>query len=97
MKRLSIITSYEGHMNRTLSHRAVSRIAGFLLAFAIAGLSGCIEEEDGTCRYRTNREFLGGAISGERTVSSAVECQSLCSDEGKTDCQFTPQTAITGP
>ena len=95
MKRLSIITSYEGYMNRILSHRAVGRIAGFLLAFAIAGLSGCIEE--GTCRYRTNRTLLGGPIFGERTVSSEVQCQSLCSDEDKTDCQFTPQTAITGP
>ena len=89
MKRLSIITSCEGHMNRTLSHRAVSQIAGFLLAFAIAGLSGCIPEKNGTCAYQDDGHFA---------LSSEVECLGICSDFDKTACRFTPpQTAITGP
>ncbi len=85
------------HANRTLSHRAASRIAGLLLAFAMAGLSGCTEEgEAGTCRFHTSSSFLGSTQSS-RTVSSAIECSRLCLDEGKSACQFLPQTAITGP
>ena len=85
-------------MNRTSSRRAVGRIAGFLLAFAIAGLSGCIKDEGGTCRYQRTDVTFFGPVSGSRTVSSAVECQALCVDESRSRCQFTPdQTAITGP
>ena len=84
-------------MNRTSSRRAVGRIAGLLLAFAIVGLSGCIKDEGGTCRYQRTDVTFFGPVSASRTVSSAVECQGLCVDESRTQCQFTPQTAITGP
>ena len=80
------------HMNRTLSHRAVSQITGFLLAFAIAAQSGCVPEKDGTCGYQDDGRFAS------RAVSSEAECLGICSDFEKTACRFTPpQTAITGP
>ena len=90
------------HMNRTLSHRAVSRIAGFLLAFTIAGLSGCTGSELGICRYRQapNRGDWG-IVDPSRSsrVSSAAECSRICSGYPENSgCWFTPQkTAITGP
>ena len=97
MKRLSIITSYEGHMNRTSFRRAVAR---FLLAFTIAGLSGCTGAPSGTCRYQLAVDR--GTIfdpNRSRRVSSAAECWRICSDDPeKSGCSFTPQkTAITGP
>ncbi len=86
-------------MNRASSRRAVGRTAGFLLALAVAALSGCIPEgESGTCRYQRIDVTFFGPVSASRTVSSAVECQALCVDESRSRCQFTPdQTAITGP
>ena len=97
MKRLSIITSHEGHMNRTSSRRAV---AGFLLAFTIAGLSGCTGAPSGTCRYRKAVD-LSSIFDPNRSrrVSSAAECSRICSDDPRNSgCAFTPQkTAITGP
>ncbi len=89
------------HTNRTLSHRAVGRIAGFLLAFTIAGLSGCTGSKLGTCQYREapNRGDWGIDPSRSSRVSSAAECSHICSgDPENSGCWFTPQkTAITGP
>ncbi len=84
-------------MNRTSSRQAV---AGFLLAFTIAGLSGCTGGPSGTCQY-IQKVTLGTIFDPNRSrrVSSAAECARICSsDPEKSGCSFTPQkTAITGP